>query len=187
MLLEAIKSQTQRLHTRVEADLGIMDDAFTIEDYRRLLGRFLGFIGPWEDRLRGTLGIGAPVLVGREKASRLERDLRSLGMPDHEIASLPRCDEIPVFGSVESALGSLYVFEGATLGGQVIARRLGERFGPLVPCGFFNSYGEDVGRMWKAFRETLLEYSSAVVDPVIIGSAIDTFDRFGRWLEGRRP
>jgi heme oxygenase len=106
-------------------------------------------------------------------------------VPDHEIAAFPRCDEVPELGSIESALGSLYVFEGATLGGQLIARRLVERFGPSAPCGFFNSYGEDVGRMWKAFRVTLSEYSSAGVDSVIIGSAIDTFERFGRWLEGR--
>ena len=84
-----------------------------------------------------------------------------------------------------AALGSMYVFEGATLGGQFITRHLAGRFGLPAAGEYFNSYGDDVGRMWKAFRGVLLEHSSPEADPVIIGAAVDTFERFGRWLGGR--
>ncbi len=187
MLLDEIKSRTSRHHRQVEADLDIMSETFTIEDYRRLLGRFYGYIRPWEERARAGLGEEVAIFEGREKAARIEDDLRFLGLGDDELAALPRCGEVPALESAPAALGSMYVFEGATLGGQIITRHLSKRFGLTGGGGtFFNSYGDDVGRKWKAFREILIAHSSPEADPAIVGAAVETFERFGRWLKGRR-
>lgn len=186
MLLDEIKTQTSRIHKRVEADLDILSDTFTLDDYRLLLGRFLGFVRPWEARIRRCLGAESGLFEERRKAVRLEQDLRSLGLREEAIEGVALCSDLPRIESVESALGSMYVFEGATLGGQVIARRLRSRFGLEAGSSFFNSYGDEVGPMWKAFRGVLARHSSPAADPIVIEAAVETFDRFGRWLEGRK-
>jgi len=185
MLLDEIKSRTSRLHEQVEATLDIMNDSFTLDAYRKLLGKFFGYIRPWEERVLAGLGAERAIFRGREKTFRLRSDLRFLGLGDEEIANLPVCEELPELDSVPRALGSMYVFEGATLGGQFISSHLEKRFGEMATCGFFNSYGADVGRKWKEFREILLEHSSPHADPLIIGAAVETFERFHGWLEGR--
>lgn len=187
MLLEEIKSRTSHLHEQVEADLEILGECFTLGDYRQLLGRFYGFVEPWEPRLREALGGEAALFEGREKRVRLERDLQFLGMNEGDLRALPRCGDLPKLDSVASALGSMYVFEGATLGGQILWRHFQDKFGLTGGgCHFFGSYGVDVGRMWKLFRGILVEHSSPEADPVIVGSAVATFESLARWLEGRR-
>lgn len=54
------------------------------------------------------------------------------------------------------ALGALYVLEGATLGGQVIIKRLkkNEPFSTL-PLAYYNVYADHTGVMWTQFLENI--------------------------------
>ena len=89
----------------------------------------------------------------RQRAHLLRADLQALGMKDSTVASLPRCQELPKIDDCFDGLGCLYVLEGSTLGGKLIARELERRFGLDQQSGaaFFNSYGADVGSMWMEF------------------------------------
>ncbi len=85
------------------------------------------------------------------------------------------------------ALGCLYVLEGATLGGQVIVRRLRDLPREALLSAFFTSYGQDVGAMWQAYREFLTGYAEGRdEDDVIVESACATFATIGAWLMGER-
>jgi heme oxygenase len=61
------------------------------------------------------------------------------------------------------ALGLLYVLEGATLGGQLLRRRLGPALGLTEERGlaFFTAYGAEVGPMWRAFADALARFDAA--------------------------
>lgn len=52
-----------------------------------------------------------------------------------------------------TALGGLYVLEGATLGGRVIARRLRQQWGPdcTMPFAFLEFRGANPGSEWRRF------------------------------------
>ena len=80
-------------------------------------------------------------------------------------------------------LGALYVFEGATLGGQLISRHLEEKLGMRDGVGYryYRSYGADVGRRWQEFRGLLLKQSMAGSDDAIVAAAVDTFERLRAW------
>lgn len=80
--------------------------------------------------------------------------------------------------------GILYVLEGATLGGQVILRRLGTRVGISATYGgrFFASYGPDVGRMWRSYVEVLERFGATPKAQVIEQSAVAAFQAFDEWL-----
>ena len=60
------------------------------------------------------------------------------------------------FDNEHEALGAMYVIEGSTLGGNVIAKQLSKIEGfEEVTFNFFGCYQENTGPMWKNFKEVL--------------------------------
>ena len=86
----------------------------------------------------------------------------------------------------------MYVFEGATLGGVMVARHVEDTFGfrDGVGYSFHRSYGPRVGEMWRAFGKVLLDVAAgtgerdphAAADEIVAGAS-DTFDALCRWFE----
>jgi heme oxygenase len=78
----------------------------------------------------------------------------------------------------------MYVIEGSTLGGAVIAREVERRLGLTAEtgCAYFRSYGRDTARMWTSFGAALLAASSPDTDDLIVETARRTFDVMHDWL-----
>lgn len=187
MILQRLRSDTQAQHSALEAHIPLMDPAFSLADYRRLLGRFYGYYVPLEARLvvwSRAEGRGIDY-AGRVKAPALERDLIALGETAETIAQLPRCAALPALATEAQGLGCLYVVEGSTLGGQVITRQLQKSLGlpPESGAAFFNGYGAETGARWKAFGAGLEDAAARLnQDDAIITGANDTFRTLGDWL-----
>jgi heme oxygenase len=82
-------------------------------------------------------------------------------------------------------LGTAYVLEGATLGGQIITRHLQQELGIQPECGgaFFHSYGASVAPMWREFVEVLNTYPATEDEQVaLVASACETFSSLEAWL-----
>lgn len=180
-----LREATRAGHDQVERELRLLDGSLTPHRYQEVLGRFYGYyavlepaLDAWHER-EGLLDWPA-----RRKLHLLAADLRELGMGEPDTRALPRYPEAPAIGSSAEALGTLYVVEGATLGGAVIARRLrGEGFPPSA-LGFFTCYGSDVGARWRQWSEVTTAWvgddrrrSDAVVD-----AARTVFAQLGGWL-----
>ena len=120
----------------------------------------------------------------RLNAPRLRDDLRALGMSEKELNSVKPVENLPSFGSPEQIFGSLYVIEGSNLGGQVISRRLQEKFGfdETNGAAFFSGYGKETGKMWNEFRAAITAFAENADEEIIIDSAIETFDKIGKAL-----
>ena len=84
----------------------------------------------------------------------------------------------------EAVLGSMYVIEGSTLGGAVIAQAVERNLGLSAGtgCAYFRSYGRETARMWKSFGAVLLAASSPETDDLIVGAAKTTFAVMQDWL-----
>jgi heme oxygenase len=185
-ILAALRRRTRREHDAIERSIALMRDDLTVGVYTRTIERFYGFWLPMEAQLRATLGLRECGfnLIEREKAGLLALDLRALSAGDP--ASLPLCADLPDVSDVASALGCLYVIEGATLGGQVIKRHLRARLNVTPESGgrFFHGYGAETGSMWQAFCSELgahartLESHGRTID-----AAIATFRSLRQWLE----
>ena len=82
------------------------------------------------------------------------------------------------------------MLEGATLGGQIVARQGHDALGiDAVSGGSFHAcYGGRTGEMWRSFRAALESYCGA--DEGRTGEALEaaaaTFEAFERWLTWRR-
>lgn len=181
MLLEDLKVQTRRQHSQLEAINGMPENR---ADYVALLERFYGFVAPWERRLAACLPKDDVLRDGREKTAWLEADLAHFERDEGRRKTLPECADLPGAESRAAILGACYVLEGATLGGQFIARHLQEKLGfaPGEGDRFFRSYGAEVGARWQAFRAELMRHSSEENDAAIIAAAQDTFDKLGVWF-----
>jgi heme oxygenase len=78
----------------------------------------------------------------------------------------------------------MYVVEGSTLGGAVIARHV-ERIlglGRHNGCHYFRCYGKNVRPMWTAFGSRLLARCGQAEEDVVIAAACRTFDMLHSWL-----
>lgn len=182
MLLERLKTETLPQHRSIEAVLPIPS---TGEEYAKRLEGFLGFVEPWEAGVTQALRARPEVIEGRLKAEALREDLRALGYSDRQILALPRCENLPSSVTEAEALGSMYVMEGSTLGGQFIVRQLRSTLGlGSEATRYFSSYGPEVGKRWQEFRQHLQNFSSAENDNVMVESARQTFVALENWFSG---
>lgn len=180
MILAKLKEATRPQHDSLEGTVDIMNRAMTLEGYKNLLCKFYSFHAAIEQPLGAidwqTLGFD---FESRRKRHFLEKDFQYL---DVDKSRIDLWRDLPEINDAPQAVGCLYVLEGSTLGGQVISRHLRQNFDltPANGAAFFNSYGERVGEMWKAFGAFANNYAEAHADEdeTIINAARQTFTSF---------
>ena len=114
----------------------------------------------------------------------LRSDLGKLGMARDAIAGLALCDPTVAMRTPAEAWGSMYVIEGSTLGGVVIAHYVEQRLGLDVNsgCRYFRCYGKDTAPMWMAFRSRFLSRCGPADEETVIAAACRTFEMLYVWL-----
>ena len=182
-----LRKETRAEHQRLERQLDLLDPELSLSRYRLVLESFYGFYAPIESELPRLLATSRPLgFPLRARADLLERDLLSLGLSRSEIAGLPRCADLPRLFRIEHLAGCLYVLEGASLGGQIVAKALRGRLALTAEDGlaFFVGDGSGTGARWRLVLDWLedLVRHGAVADE-IIASARETFCSLGCWME----
>lgn len=178
------------MHEALEARVDILSEGLSLERYKFILEKFYGYYLPLENRVVSLKGFEALGLDSepRRKLPKLVSDLGKLGLSSRAIENLPVCSDLPELNTLDQVLGSMYVLEGATLGGQIIRRELRKRpeFSRKDWFDFYNSYGDKVGTRWKAFCTALNRYGEANLAietrQGIIEGAKQTFEKLDRWL-----
>ena len=143
---------------------------------RRFLGKMHGFLVPYEAALRAHANELGPAweVPERQRAHLILDDLR---LPADQ---LPRCPALPPLASVPQLLGAMYVVEGSTLGGQVLARQLAKA--GLDLGRYFTGYGALTGPRWKAFCRLLGAATTPATEADVVASASLTFQTLTAWL-----
>lgn len=181
--MKKLKEATRKQHEQMEMSVDIMNRMFSLEDYKSLLEKFYRFYSAIEPKIAavdiGSFGLD---FDKRRKTALLKNDLKNVDGK----TGMTEWTDLPIVDSLAQAFGCLYVLEGATLGGQVITRHLKEhlKLTPENGGSFFNSYGSEVGSMWKAFGEATTKFAEENNDDdTIIDAAKGTFDSFRRCME----
>lgn len=181
MLDIQLKEQTRKDHALLEKKL--LDRISTIEDvndYVALLSVLYGYYSAVENKLALFFeNEDAAEFQRRRKAARILDDMAAYA-PDARVPVL--CTNLPEVTSYHSALGVLYVLEGSTLGGRIIAQLIMRRIDVHLGLTFFLSYGDEVGAMWDSFRKVLKEAYSPEQQKEVIAGALQTFRTFYHWL-----
>jgi len=163
--MQALKAATAAHHERLERRVDIASRLRSREAYRDLLERFYGYYAPLEERLRPF----SEMVAFAPKTPLLALDIEALG---GDPGALPVACRLPPTGSPHEALGVLYVLEGATLGGAVIARM---SRGLDISRAFFGAYDSARWRAFKAFVDDHGADSAA---------AVATFETMEAWVCG---
>ena len=182
--MKQLRAETREQHEELESALPLGDACLSVENYTRLLTRFWGFYQTWEVKAAAM----APehlqtLLAGRRKLPLLAADLQALQPGEHAARPSLNPGWLPTMEMEAGLLGSMYVVEGATLGGQVIARQLERELHLNGGHGysFFQSYGKAVGQQWKEFS-AIANAMPETAAPAMIEAARDTFTAFHRWF-----
>src|SRR4051794_35839128 len=166
--MRALKAATAEHHQRLERRVDIESRLRSRDAYRALLERFYGFYRPLEARLAPYDHAFAP----NPKTPLLATDIEALGGAPH---ALPVAGTLPPTSSLPDALGVLYVLEGATLGGAVIAKLAERRLGVTRARGgaFFGAYDS---RRWTAFQRVVERHGATGA------AAVATFENLEEWV-----
>src|SRR3954452_7915212 len=130
-LMSSLRVQTRTQHDAIERSRALPEPPLSRDRFLRVLQRFFTFHRIWEPAIAAHESLRA-FHVSRHRLPLLRRDLLALGMQARDIDALPPCDDARELAAHEAeAIGSLYVLEGSTLGGQIISRALAqERWTP---------------------------------------------------------
>ena len=180
LLTEELKETTQSVHAASEKKMILaLKNIETTEDYIQFLNWLYGFYSPLENLIWQQLHDN-PEKVKRSRAEYLLWDIRESGLP---VPPSDTCAYLPVIDTPDRAIGALYVLEGSTLGGRIIAGMISRQLDSLESLSFFNGYGAETGQMWQSFKDFLNQPRSAVQRREIIAAAEDTFITFKNWID----
>ena len=127
-----------------------------------------------------------PSAVGwsaRQRLGALAADLTDLGVTGVSVTgvSLPEAAGLPALAGPGSVWGTLYVAEGATLGGRVLRRHIEARLGP-VPARFLDGHGDRTQPMWRDLGQLADRYVHGQQDTQLAQqAAIQAFAAFSTW------
>lgn len=178
-ILARLRAETRPYHDALELSefnralaAGTPGEAAT----RRFLGKMYGFLVPYEAALRAHAAALGPAweVAERQRAHLILADLQ---VP---AGALPVCPAMPPLAALPPLLGAMYVVEGSTLGGQVLARQLAKA--GLDLGRYFTGYGALTGPRWKSFCQLLGQAATPATEAAIVESAGATFQRLTDWL-----
>lgn len=189
IFLKELRERTANAHQKLEENRfskAIVNESISEADYITFLGRFYGFVLPLENTIYTNAEKYIPDVSQRKRAPLIYQNLLNLGLTDENINALPVCADMPDFEDITSSLGAMYVFEGSTLGGQLISRHLQKAIPGISDqsISFFRGHGKDTGPMWKKFLDNFCE--TAVTEnkqDQIISVSENTFLKFYNWLQ----
>ena len=180
-ILPRLRAETRPYHDSVEANpfnQALTAGRVTTAETADFLARMYGFVQPYEAALRQHAATFGPEwqLEQRYRAPLILEDLARLGYP----AAPPLCPAMPPLHTRAQLLGAMYVLEGSTLGGQVIARQLAAA--GIEGRIFFAGRAERTGPLWKQFTQLLEAAAPAEDADALVASAILTFQTLAAWL-----
>ena len=178
LLWSQLRESTRAAHAQAEASLAPLAQPDSLAGYAALLCVLWGFQAPME-RLLGYQELPSAVdWPARKRLSSLAADLIDLGVSD---APLPQATGLPALSSPGAVWGTLYVTEGATLGGRVLRRHIEARLGP-VPVRFLDGHGDRTQPMWRDLAQLADQYVTTKHDRQLAQqSAMQAFAAFSTW------
>lgn len=180
-VLLRLRHETRPYHDALEQhafNRALAAGAPTAAGTAQFLAKMYGFLQPYEAALRAHAADFSPAwaLANRFRAHLILEDLpAAAGAP-----APPLCPAMPPLHTRAQLLGTMYVVEGSTLGGQVIARQLAKAGIPLRR--YFTGYAERTGPLWKAFCHHLVGAAPAAGPDEVVAAASRAFHHLDAWL-----
>ena len=161
IVCEELKHATHAAHGRINHHpylCGLIKAGYPLTRYQSLLAMYAALYGALETQIESFLARNhVPFAYAhRRKTGWLRDDMAHFGMnadqPPWQPPEMPARMHLSDCGAL---IGTLYVIEGATLGGEIISRHLKDNLalGPASGARFFNGYGsaQATRHNWQTF------------------------------------
>ncbi|MBV5311335.1 MAG: biliverdin-producing heme oxygenase [Chromatium okenii] len=191
-LIVALRHATAGVHESIEQLAimrRIMSSSVTRADYCHYLFVLRDLYTPLEAALYTAIDCETQLRLGvRPKLPALLADLNEQMAMNTDETFVTANTITPaniVIQNINHLVGSLYVLEGATLGGRTIARHLRRVLGDeLGAAWFLDFHGEQTSTVWKQFAGALDELCAEqrLESDAVIAGALATFDDLYRQL-----
>ena len=185
--VQRLRQDTRLAHEAIEAVpcmRRLLAPDYCVQEYRLLLARLLGYLEPLEARLAAWPG--ARFHLACLRSPKLRADLAALGMPNQARSEVHPSFDALDFRDESTRAGIIYVFEGATLGGQVIRRTLSAHLGPAVSSAlsYFDCYNGAQGQVWRRTIQQI-DHAPELDNERMGASARMIFSSLSEWLGSR--
>lgn len=154
----------------------------TVEAYRALLVRILGFESSVERIVLRMKELDQTFIEDRLRSMYLREDLRAIGVSDVDIGAVTSSAAVSI-DSPAHALGWLFVLERQMLVSGLIRRHMQHVLGPAVSNAirYWSAYGDRPGTRFRAFAEGLSQHARRLAPKLIVHGAIDAFRNQRQW------
>ena len=185
--VQRLRQDTRLAHEAIEAVpcmRRLLAPDYSVQEYRLLLARLLGYLEPLEARL--ATWPGARFHLACLRSPKLRADLAALdvlNMPNQARSEAQISFDALDFRDESTRAGIIYVFEGATLGGQVIRRTLSAHLGPAVSnaLSYFDCYNGAQGQVWRRTIQQI-DHAPELDNDRMGASARMIFSSLSEWL-----
>jgi heme oxygenase len=155
-----LRAATHDIHVRLDHHpllAGITKPGYPMESYQQVLLGYFSLYRRLEIAITEAISYEALNFdyEARAKLPWLHADLKFFDLPPPTAENAPRHSIGQfVIHNLAQLAGTLYAIEGATLGGQVIARHVAKTMGLTSTAGarFFNGYGDETAERWNTFE-----------------------------------
>lgn len=182
-MLDKLKEETKSAHQNVEKVLIQELKALSSkQDYANLLNRLYHFYVSVEKQLHDIIDTNTiPDIEKRKHVHRIVQDIKSIDYSIQNQGNFQAPLNIP---SLSHALGTLYVIEGSTLGGQIISKMLQKQLNLKddSAISYFKSYGDKTALMWQDFKIYISALEEHINENDMIAGAKNTFKSLENWL-----
>jgi heme oxygenase len=190
-LMTQLRAGTRDLHEAAESTLDLDECLADRFAYGHMLADLRGFYASAEESLSALSGWStlepAVDIQLRCRVPLLDADLKQLGVP----VPTGRSEALEglLSGSLTAGIGCLYVLEGSTLGGKLVARRAQAQLGADLPVAFFATADRpQLGAQWQALKQALNAFGLArgpAAEAEVLAAARGTFAALQQWLLSR--
>lgn len=176
-LLLLLKSRTQAIHTHIEQTSPLnrlIHGHGTTQNYIQILQALAPLYVTLEtsEEIRRWAAEHHPPFLRHSRLACIRQELGDYPLPAQSHVP-PWAD----WSEVSAVIGTLYVIEGATLGGKLIAKSLCRHYGlDIIPGqSLFDPYGKDCAQYWKDFAGAVGRMQGFVHQDTAIAAALATF------------
>jgi heme oxygenase len=183
--LVRLNAATRQWHATVDDSwLELLRPTVTVADYLAQLVRTYGLIAPFESACKYTPALAQLVDKGRlMRAGLIAQDLLALDLTPSQVASIPTCPEITVFGSAGEAIGWLYVIERTTLLADGLLRHIHDTLPHAAEATrYLETFSTQGTEYWQSFARIVERASTDDVANDVERAACAAFEIAHGWF-----
>ena len=186
-LRNLLRASTRQAHRKLDSHpmlKPLLNPELTVGHYGSVLQFFFDFYEQLQPSIKVNLSRIPAKYDLADRLNWLRQDISDLEKRGYIKTCSCQC-VLPAIDDTSAVVGALYVIEGSSLGGQVIAKKVFESLGFDASFGgrFFNGSGEMTGQHWLDYWDFAVAVSQPEHNPKAADTAVALFNSLANGMD----